>query len=401
MPLIDRYIARAIAIPLAGTLVLAAMLLVLDKMLRLVDFVINLGGPVSVVWRMLANLLPEYFALGIPIGLLLGILLAFRGLATSSELDALRGIGAGFGRLLRVPMAYAIVLAALNLFLVGWLQPWTHYGYERLRFDLRSGALGASLQVGEFNNLSKRFTIRIDRSEAGGTQLHGLFVQADDQKGGAVTATASHGRFLATDDPDTILLRLEEGRLIQQNPSFTTPRTLAFQSYDLPIKLPRVDSFRARAQNDAEEMTLPEIIRASYGGGATGAENLAARANLHFRMVEVILMLLLPMLAVSLAVPPKRSSSSLGIFIGIVMVVAYHKINQWAEDAGARGDFPVELVMYVPFVLFAGLILWMYLTLATKPGGQPIGALERGGAKLMSFIKRLLPKPRRRVGAAR
>lgn len=401
MPLIDRYIARAIAIPLAGTLVLAAMLLVLDKMLRLVDFVINLGGPVSVVWRMLANLLPEYFALGIPIGLLLGILLAFRGLATSSELDALRGIGAGFGRLLRVPMAYAIVLAALNLFLVGWLQPWTHYGYERLRFDLRSGALGASLQVGEFNNLSKRFTIRIDRSEAGGTQLHGLFVQADDQKGGAVTATASHGRFLATDDPDTILLRLEEGRLIQQNPSFTTPRTLAFQSYDLPIKLPRVDSFRARAQNDAEEMTLPEIVHASYGGGATGAENLAARANLHFRMVEVILMLLLPMLAVSLAVPPKRSSSSLGIFIGIVMVVAYHKINQWAEDAGARGDFPVELVMYVPFVLFAGLILWMYLTLATKPGGQPIGALERGGAKLMSFIKRLLPEPRRRVGAAR
>ncbi|WP_338501199.1 LPS export ABC transporter permease LptF [Sphingomonas kaistensis] len=401
MPLIDRYIAKAIAIPLAGTLILAAMLLVLDKMLRLVDFVINLGGPISVVWRMLANLMPEYFALGIPIGLLLGILLAFRGLATSSELDALRGVGTGFGRLLRVPMAYAIVLAALNLFLVGWLQPWTHYGYERLRFDLSSGALGASLKVGEFNNFSKRFTIRIDRSEAGGTQLHGLFVQADDQKGGAVVATASHGRFLATDDPDTILLRLEEGRLIQQNPSFATPRTLAFESYDLPINLPRVDSFRARAQNDAEEMTLPEIFRASYGGTTTGPENLAARANLHFRLVEVILMLLLPMLAVALAVPPKRSTSGLGIFVGIVMVVAYHKINQWAEDAGARGEFPVEIVMYAPFVLFAGLIVWMYLTLATKPGGQPIGALERGGAKLMTLIKRLLPNPRKRLGAAR
>lgn len=396
MPLIDRYIAKAIAIPLAGTLVLAAMLLVLDKMLRLVDFVINLGGPITVVWRMLANLLPEYFALGIPVGLLLGILLAFRGLAMSSELDALRGVGTGFGRLLRVPMAYAIVLAALNLFLVGWLQPWTHYGYERLRFDLRSGALGASLQVGEFNNLSKRFTIRIDRSEAGGTQLHGIFVQADNPRGGDVVATASHGRFLATDDPETILLRLEEGRLIQQDPRFTTPRTLAFQSYDLPIKLPQIDSFRARAQNDAEEMTLPELIHASYGGGASGAENLAARANLHFRLVEVVLMLLLPMLAVALAVPPKRSSSGLGIFIGIVMVVAYHKINQWAEDAGARGDFPVELVMYAPFVLFAGLIIWMYMTLATKPGGQPIGALERGGAKLWSFIKKLLPNPRRR-----
>src|SRR5919107_1611547 len=141
MPLIDRYIARAIAIPLAGTLILAAMLLVLDKMLRLVDFVINLGGPISVVWRMLANLMPEYFALGIPIGLMLGILLAFRKLALSSELDALRGIGIGFGRMLRVPYTYAVGLMLVNLFIVGWLQPWTQYGYERLRFDLRSGAL--------------------------------------------------------------------------------------------------------------------------------------------------------------------------------------------------------------------------------------------------------------------
>lgn len=398
MSLIDRYIAKAIAIPLFGTLVLAAMLLVLDKMLRLFDFVINAGGPVSVVWRMLANLLPEYFALGIPIGLMLGILLAFRRLALSSELDALRGIGAGFGRLLRVPYAYAFVLLLLNLFIVGWLQPWTHYGYERLRFDLRSGALGASLKVGEFNTLSKRFTIRIDRSENKGTQLHGIFVQADD-KGAAVVATAAHGRFLATDDPDTILLRLEEGRLIQQDPKFTVPRTLAFQSYDLPIKLPRVDSFRARAQDETEEMILPELIRVSYGGTVTGEANLAARSNLHFRMVEVIMMMLLPLLAVALAVPPKRSSSSLGIFIGIVMVVAYHKVNQWAEDAGARGDFTPEVVMYIPFLIFAGCIIWMFMTLATKPGGQPIGALERGGAKAWGFIKRLLPKPRGRTAA--
>src|SRR5574339_939980 len=118
--LVDRYIARSVAVPLLGTLVLAAMLLVLEKMLRLFDFVITAGGPVSVVWRMLANLLPEYFSLGIPIGLMLGILLAFRKLALSSELDALRGIGAGFGRLLRVPYAFAIGLLLLNLFIVGW-----------------------------------------------------------------------------------------------------------------------------------------------------------------------------------------------------------------------------------------------------------------------------------------
>ena len=64
--LIDRYLARSIAVPLFGSLVLAAMLLVLDKMLRLFQYVVDAGGPVSVVWRMLANLLPEYLSLAPP-----------------------------------------------------------------------------------------------------------------------------------------------------------------------------------------------------------------------------------------------------------------------------------------------------------------------------------------------
>ena len=54
----DRYIARLIAVPLIGTLILSAMLLVLEKMVRLFDFVATEGGPVSVVFRMLANLIP-------------------------------------------------------------------------------------------------------------------------------------------------------------------------------------------------------------------------------------------------------------------------------------------------------------------------------------------------------
>jgi lipopolysaccharide export system permease protein len=118
--------ARPPATP-AGTFLLRcslwAMLLVLDRMRRLFEFVATEGGPVSVVWRMLANLLPEYLGLGIPIGLMLGILLAFRKLATSSELDVFRAVGLSYTRLLRVPFMYAIALAISNLAIVGYIQP--------------------------------------------------------------------------------------------------------------------------------------------------------------------------------------------------------------------------------------------------------------------------------------
>jgi lipopolysaccharide export system permease protein len=392
--LIDRYLARAILVPLVGSLVLAAMLLVLDKMLRLFQYVVDAGGPVSVVWRMLANLLPEYLSLGIPIGLMLGILLAFRRLALSSELDALRGMGVGYNRLLRVPFAYAVPLAIINLAIVGYLQPYSEYRYESLRFELNSGALGAAIKVGEFNQLGKRLTLRIDRSENKGTQLFGIFVQSDDGKGTSVAATAEHGRFLSTDNPDMILFRLQKGRLIQDSPRFATPRTLAFDSYDLPISLPVIEKFRRRGGTESDELYLHELWRIGYGGAAANErQRLEAQAHFNFRLVEVMMMLMLPFLAVALAVPPKRSSSSLGIFISILIVVAYHKVNQYAQQAGANGRIDPTLALWVPLIFLAGLILWMYHTLAYKPGGQPIGALEWFAAKAVRSIRGLLPKP--------
>ena len=393
MALVDRYLARNIAVPLFGTLVLAAMLLVLDKMLRLFDFVITAGGPVSVVWRMLANLLPEYLALGIPIGLLMGILLAFRKLALSSELDALRGAGVGYGRLLRVPYAFAAVLLLFNIAIVGWIGPYSQYRYEGLRFDLRSGALGAAIKVGEFNEFGKRMTLRIDGSEQNGKRLTGIFVSLDDRSGMRVAATAAEGEFLSTDEPGTIIFRLGRGRLVQEGANFSSPRTLSFESYDLPIKLPSVEAFRGRDEQD--ELTLDEVASRAYSAtDVTPKQRLEARANLHFRLVEVAMMLMLPLLAIALAVPPKRSSSGLGIFVGIVMVVTYHKINQYAESAGTQGRLMPELALWLPFLGLVALIGWMYHVIAHRPGGQPIGALENGFKQLGKWARRILPRNR-------
>lgn len=388
LPAIDRYIARLIFFPMVGTLVLSAMLLVLEKMLRLFDFVATEGGPVSVVWRMLANLIPEYLSLGIPIGLMLGILLAFRKLATSSELDVLKGVGMSFGRLLRVPFTYAVALAALNLAIVGFIQPYARYAYEGLQFELRSGALGASIKVGEFTKLGDRMTLRIEESYNDGRSLRGIFVRGDNKDGQRVSATAARGQFLATDDPNTIILRLSQGVLIHESPKFAVPRVLTFDNHDLPIPLPKIEAFRTRGGAD-REMTIPELFVAGKDKSESLDTRLALRANFHFRIVEVMSMFLIPLIAIALAIPPKRSTSSLGVFLSIVLLVTQHKINQYAEDLGARGTIDPIIALWVPFLLFAALAIWMYYTVAHVPGGQPIGALERVAAKAGAKIRGL------------
>ena len=390
----DRYLARLITVPLLASLTIAAMLLLLDKMLKLFDFVMNEGGPVSVVWRMLGNLIPEYLSLGIPIGVMLGILLAFRQLALSSELDALRAVGISYNRLLRVPMLFAAVFAVVNFGIVGYLQPYSRYAYEGLRFELRSGALGASIKVGEFAKLGKGMTLRVERSENKGRDLYGLFVRAEGKDGKALAVSADRGTFLSTDDPDVILLRLSHGTLVNSNGPDQLPRVLTFDQHDLPINLPSMGAFRKRGDANLE-LTLPELARVDLDPDTPRLNKLQSASTLNRRIVQCVVMFVLPFLGVALAVPPKRSTSALGVFVSIVLIVGYHKITEYGERMGSIGRVDPVLAQWVPFALFTALCLWMYYVLAYRPGGQPIGFLDRWFGKLASLVGRLAPRRER------
>lgn len=391
---LDRYILRLVLMPMLGIFLLAASLLVLDKMLRLFDFVATEGGPIGVVFKMLANMLPEYASLAIPLGLMLGILLAFRKLATSSELDVMRAVGLSYTRMLRVPYIITLVMVIANFAIVGYLQPLSRYYYEELNYELKSGALGASIKVGEFTALKDRIALRIDESRDDGRKLMGIFARLSNDKGQVLSISAREGRFLALkDNPDTIIFRLEQGQIIQDQPGEPS-RVLTFTRHDLPIELPAIEKFRQRGGQEREYL-LPELLKLGWNKDAPADERVSSQANFNYRMVEVVMMLLLPLLGVALAIPPKRSTSALGLFVSIVMVVAYHKVNQYANDVASLGKLNPILGLWGPFFVFAAIILWMYWRVAYVPGGQAIGWLETASDKGVKRLKSLLRRNRR------
>ena len=85
----------------------------------------------------------------------------------------------------------------------------------------------------------------------------------------------------------------------------------------------------------------------------------------------------------------------MGIFVGIIIIVAYHKVNQYAEAAAGSGAIEPIVALWVPLFLLSAMIWWMYHVLAHQPGGQPIGALERVFAKAARAVRSLLPKVQR------
>jgi lipopolysaccharide export system permease protein len=169
---------------------------------------------------------------------------------------------------------------------------------------------------------------------------------------------------------------------------------LTFSNHDLPIPLPKYENFRTRGGRNLE-YTLPELARTGHSG-ATEQLRDSSRAEFHFRLAEVATMFLLPMLGLALGVPPKRSNSGFGVFFAIVMLVTYHKINEYAAAIGELGRIDPLIALWVPFCIFAGLVIWMYYTIAYVPGGQPIGAIERAFSKMAKAVTSRLPTRRRR-----
>ena len=134
-----------------------------------------------------------------------------------------------------------------------------------------------------------------------------------NDKGQVLAISARQGQFLANrESPDTIILRLTDGQIVQDGPTLATPRVLTFSSHDLPIDLPKIEQFRSRGGKDTEYI-LPELLKLGWNKTTPTALRNETQASFSYRMVEVVMMLLLPLLAVALAIPPKRSTSALEI----------------------------------------------------------------------------------------
>ena len=101
---------------------------------------------------------------------------------------------------------------------------------------------------------------------------------------------------------DAHRLAAANGRLVDERANYHIPRVLSFASQDIPIDVPTIERFRGRGDG-TKELTFPELWERGHNPAMTPALRNAAMANFYFRMVEVLMMLIVPLFSVALAVP--------------------------------------------------------------------------------------------------
>lgn len=417
---LDRYLLRQILPTIAVILFIAAIILLMERLMRLLDIAVGNGVSTLVVFQMLFYLIPYYIGLALPVALFLGVLLAFRKLSAQSELDAIHSCGIGMSRLIRSAVVLAFVMMAVNLLLSGYAQPYTRYFFRAVMFNITSGMIEQGIGEGVFMNLPNGYTMRVEQSRSAGRELYGVFAHKQEQDGQIITLTAKRGELMTGALNGTVSLRLYEANRSEWNPDTKAVATLDMGVFDWPLNLVDLVRFRGRG-GDERELTLFELLRghrsnllAGRIGTATDPnpapetppeESIApsaVAAEFHGRLVFSLSMLLLPILAAPLGIMTSRASRSFGLIFGLLVLVSYHKVLEFSGAYAASTGAPAGTILWTAFGLFALCTLYLFYRTERQAGTPPVLRME---AHWVAFTDRIVavfrPKRTAPAGGAR
>jgi lipopolysaccharide export system permease protein len=367
---LDAYTLRALLGPLVLALCVLLMAQILERLLRLFELAAATGASSLLVLRMIALLLPHYLGLALPAAFFAAIFMATARIGDDNELDAMLATGRSITRI-AVPFFFvALVLAGFNLYLFGYLQPLTRYGYNATAHQARHTGWDARLEANRFVTVKDGYTLAASSVGADGRTLGQVFVERHDERGEQIV-TAQSGRLVPSADGATLLLELSNGLIVGSRPDdavtiarFATGRI----NEDFTLAPP---PFRSRIEN-VRQLTLPELRVSSPLYDEAGITAAQRAGEWHGRLARSLMPLLLPLLALPLGMAAKRGRRAPGTVFAVLALLTLNQALQFGESLAEAGRVAAWLAVWLPVLLFGMLGLWLFRSSLQWPGDNPV-----------------------------
>ena len=187
MGILFRYVFREVVITsLIGTL-LFTLVLFLQAVGPVMELLVGPGVAAADVLRLFALTIPQSFPFTIPIGVLVGILLALGRFSTDNEIVAMRAAGIPGMRIIRPIGIFALVGMATCAATTLWLTPWSLRERVRIAESFRVSLSGTEVNPRVFIEDFPDRVIRVEDVLPGeGIHWQGIFMadmRAPDQRG--------------------------------------------------------------------------------------------------------------------------------------------------------------------------------------------------------------------------
>jgi len=360
-----------LAMPAAAVLGVTLVAFLLEQTLRLIDQLAANGAKLGYLFGLITNMVPYQLGLALPAAFFVAMFIVIARLDEESEIDAALAGGISFERIV-APLVFAGILIGLfSLILLGFLQPYSRFGYRAVMNAATEAGWTARLDPQVFLHAGSDFTISADDVDATGRELRGVFIRKTDANGDETVVTASSGELGMRGDRKTTNLHLGSGALLHDTPG--GPKLLRFNDFTDHEMLDTGAVLQPRG-GDEQELTIPELISEAGRPDALIPKRVLL-AELYARLARSFAIPLLPLLALPLALAAKRGRRAPGMIVGSVILVLFHHGVTLAKSFADKGVVDPLLSIGGLFVAITAAAFWLFLSSRTRPGETPISFL--------------------------
>jgi lipopolysaccharide export system permease protein len=376
IPIVDRLIAARLAKPFVASIAIVIMLLSLENIARLMDSLDDVDEPMSVLFKFLFYLVPEYAGIGLILAVFVAVALCFRGLSLSGELDILSATGLSPLRILRVPLLLGLTVATLHVGVRGFVQPLGEQRLDALGNAIGSGDLGMSIKAGEFLHPTQKVLLYVEKADARTKTFYGVMVQTGDFAVFAQSAKALNAGRAG------IMLRLTHGHIVQklQSGRLQAP---SFQAMVLPLNLANAPKAPLSARQRNDRLPLDHLLRIATVEQRNKLRD-EARAACGVRFITAAFILWMPLFGFTLGIPPKRSTSAIGMLLGITLTIIFIQAGVALEDHASPFSLAHQFLLLAGFT---GLICGLWQLQRILGFGFVEAVLERSVRRVWRVAK--------------
>ena len=330
--ILDRYILREVVVSWLGVTGVLLAILLTNQVARVLERAAESQYPRGVVFELIMLSTVQNLTIVVPVGLLLGIVLALGRLYHDSEMTAAQACGAGSRPVLLPVIGFSVLLAIL----LGALSLHVAPAAAGRMLELRSEALRAGqfapITAGKFRMFGGGSTVVYAQGAARDGTLEKVFVERD--RGGHLEiALAQRATHAYAEGGDLQVITLYDGERFEGIPGERKFRMVRFAENTIPVRLPALSGGAVALEGTPTRSLLkspkPEQV-----------------AEFHWRIAFPIMALILACIAVPLARLRPRQGRYARIGYAVLIFFVYINLAIAGRQGLARGAIPQWLGLW-------------------------------------------------------
>jgi lipopolysaccharide export system permease protein len=379
MGLLARAIFREVANSAVLGTVLFTFVLFLQRVGRLFEILVRSAAPPQTVAQLFVLAVPFTLSFTVPLGVLVGVLIALSRMSADGEITAMRASGVPSRKVIAPVLLFSIMGMLVTATASLWLTPYSTWRTYKILNQLVAAELTAEVQPRVFEEQFPNRILYINDVIPGAqTRWRNVFIAdvtppaeqkpGDHDRGDGPRITVASDAIAVPDvKRNVIQLSLQDANSYEVGKDPTQYyKTRGSEGVQI-LEATKPNEVHAKGYTEID--TLP-LYRLAYHDKTLDRDNvIQARIELHQRLALPPACFLLALIGIPLGISSRKGGKSSAFVVTVAVAFIYWMGLIAANGLAKQQKLPVGVAMWIPNVIFAvvGVVL---ITRLERPGDR-------------------------------